>query len=617
MYSLFLINQKKIKINYDDVKARQKENKMITNNNKQRTIAEDTTAQMFKKAVKENFLTSFMKESMIESFIISTCRNDTNVGQVSNKCTTNIALSLMPALAQLALLRTFGIAVDESNKGQKYTGIVSKSSLDMDNVEKYCTDNQKVLVTKINKGLAEKVWKEMQTCDLSDYANIKKIYWDLNVIYRMYQELTIDAAKKANQVEIEALIEGFRPMSLQKFSHKFNWREKVCEIVPNTQHAKNVELFEDHIYSIQKDLVNLTTDLANKSFEIEVAMSEEEKTRLLGYRGHGPIADLVQSVKHSYSALTGQHQEALEEIRNNEDVFGEDEEAIASENKRYQAAMNVLRVLALQLLDGVDDNNAASILQLVACTDSNGSFDKHSGNQIAVSLMPEKYLAMVLANGAKVNVMGYRLAVDNKLEIDSDVEFVNGVSNNGSILEFKNEIEYATGTFRIKKFNGIKYAVKNLEFISPNVDYSKRVFSVKQKSYKEIETIKELMAEGNSVVIDELGDIKSRDIRIAAVKCEFGDVCDMGNTISDLLNIRGTVSYLNIIESKDYGYTVIFELSDVVELEDKEFIMPEVEQEPEISIEVLTTSSSDFDDIEEFLDAQDDQELEDLFAEFN
>lgn len=590
---------------------------MITNNNtKQRFVTEDVTAKMFKKAVKENYLTSFMKESMIESFIISTCRNDTNVGQVSNKCTTNIALSLMPALAKLALLRTFGITEDESNKGQKYIGIVCKSSLDMDNVEKYCTDNHKVLVTKVNKGLAEKAWKEMQTCDLSDYSNIKKIYWDLNVIYRMYQELTIDAAKKAYQVEIEALIEGFRPMSLQKFSHTFNWREKVCDIVPNTQHAKNVELFEDHIYDIQKQLVTLTTDFTNKSFEIEVTMSEEEKTRLLGYRGHGPIADLVQSVKHSYSALTGQHQEALEEIRNNEDVFGEDEEAIASENKRYKAAMNVLRVLALQLLDGVDDNNAASILQLIACTDSNGSFDKHSGNQIAVSLMPEKYLAMVLHNGAKVDVMGYKLAVDNKLEIGSEVEFVNGVSNNGSILEFKNEIEYATGLFRIEKFNGMKYAVKNLEFVSPNADYSKRVFSIKQNSYKEIETIKELMAEGSSIVVDEIGDIKSRDIRIAAVKCEFGDVCDMGNTISDLLNVRGIVSYLNIIESKDYGYTVIFELSDVVELSENEWIIPEVEQEPKISIEVLTTSS-DFDDIEEFLDAQDDQELEELFSDFN
>ena len=569
-------------------------NKILRNNNKKdRTSQIVASVKATQEAVKiakaiekeSSLLASWNEMSIERAWQIAVTASEANIGTISNDNSIIISLAVSTYLAKKALMKTFKI--DESEVGtDKYVGIVAKEATSMEDLKKYCTDNEKVLISLVYAGIEDELIEEIKRCDLNDKDNLKKIYWDFNVVYRMYQEMQIDSAKKAINVEIKIIIEGYRPLSLQKYTHKFDYANKKIEI---TQKGVNTEddtatrqddciLFQDPINDIQEVCVQTIVTCSNEMFAAEVIMSDEESTRLQAYKGEGPVKDLMNNVKPGYAALTGQHQEILAALRLYTDKDS-NEESIKLENKRFTKALSVLKTLPLQLLDGYTDNEACSILQSIACTDSNGVFDRRSGSQLATSLLSEKYLSMILENEAKVKVMGYKININNGLKIGDQVEFINGVCyDNGSLLHFKKEIGYANGIFRIEEFKGSLYAVKDLEFNSPKPDYSKRVFFVRKKSIKmEISEIEEMLQEGSVLVVDAYGDIKSRGMKVASVNCAFDSVATNGNTINDLINVRGTVSYLNIVESKVYGPTIMFELSDVVELdEEEECIMSDV-----------------------------------------
>ena len=572
-------------------------------------IVETEMAKALDKNTKTRFLSRMAKDQIIDTFVNSTCNDNLTVGQISNNCTTYIALSLVPALGRLALLKTFNVDEETAiaNKGVKYVGLKINSTDELEDINKYCTDNKPMLITEIFRGLDDKLFKEMASCDLNNSENIAKIYFDINVVYRMYQEMTIDAAKKAFAVKVIVILEGYRPLSLQKYSHNFDYNNKDDEfcIAPNTNHANDIELFQDPMNEIQEDLATLTEKLVNKVFESEIAMPDSEQNRLLDFMGQGPVFDLVHSVKYTYAALTGQHQKVIESIDLLEDFTGdENKEARSLERKRYQKSLNVLSILPRQLLEGFNNSDKASIMQLIACMDASGkTFNKFSGSQIAVALLAEEYMDMILhSEEAEIKVMGYKIAVDMGLEIGSFVEFNFGISDNGSILDFGKEIEYANGTFKIEEYDGRKYATKPLVFNAPKADFTKRVFCVKAASYKNSESVGDQLIEGSSIVVDAIGNIKNGGVKIGKVKYEVDSKIKEGRTIQSLLGVRGVVSFLNVIDGgKEYDDTIIFELSNVEELEVEEVFMGDVEEESTLGIvEELTQDS----DIVEYLEPE-------------
>lgn len=536
------------------------------------------------------------------------------VGPTTNANTNHILLMMTRGMGKKAIMKAFGIKEEEIGC-EKYIGLTAEktSKLSKDS-KKYMSDNVEVLITRLKADQIDELIAEMRRADLNDPANVLKIFMDINVMYRLYQEKIIDAAKKLYKVEIKVLLDGYRAMSLQKWTHTFDYTTRELTISQVPYSKEGVELFADPIYEIQYDLNAHIENNVDEIFDLEVEMSDEEMKRLLSYQGEGPVADLRTVVKVAYSALTSQHQARVNEIRALH--FGDEEpvELLAIENKRYSYGLSKLKNLALQLLDGYSDEDAASIMQLLSCLDKKGQFNKRSGNQIATSLLPEKYLTMVLNTQAEVKVCGYRLAIDNGLKVGEEVEFINGVSNNGSILDFKNEIEYATGTFRIEMFEGSKYAVKDLEFNSPEADYNKRFFVVKNNSYKNLDALMDALTEGYTIVVDDMGAIKARGIKLAEVRGEMSGECsELGNTIETLINVRGTVTYVNKVDGNDkYGDTIMFELADVVELEEEEDIeiQDDLDGEGSTKLEVEGEEMEITDDLEEDNTSWNEEDLE-------
>lgn len=603
-----------------------KNNVTIERNKEGRRVAEVKIVKTIEENKSENqsAITDFKVESIEAAFAKSTFAaagvlswdhsKRMGVGPATNANTNHILMMKTKAIGKKALLKAFHMKESEIGV-DKYIGLNKEKSEELAKTNRrYMSHGVEALITRLKVSQIGELLKEMRRADLNDKENIVKIFMDINAIYRLYQEKIIDAAKKLYKVEIHILLDAYRAMSLQKWIHEFDYTTKKLEISQIPYNKKGVELFADPIYELQCDLNLHVENNVNAIFDLEIEMSDEEMKRLLSYQGEGPVADLRTVVKVAYSALTAEHQARVNEIRAL--YLGNDEpvELIAVENKRYSYNLSKLKNLALQLLDGYSDEDAASIMQLLSCLDKKGQFNKRSGNQIATSLLPEKYLTMVLNTQAEVKVCGYRLAVDNGLKVGEEVEFINGVSNNGSILDFKNEIEYATGTFKIEMFEGSKYAVKDLAFNSPEADYNKRYFVVKSKSYKNLDTLLDALTINSTIVVDDMGAIKARGIKLAEVRGEMSGECsEFGNTIETLVNVRGTVSYVNIVDGDDkYGNTIMFELADVVELEEEEDIeiQDDLSGEGSTKLEVEGEEMEITDDLEEDNTSWDEEDLE-------
>jgi hypothetical protein len=473
----------------------------------------------------------------------------------------------------------------------------------------------------------------MKSCDLNNPANVKKIIWDLTVIYRMYQELTIDAAKKCYVVDILIAVECVKPLSSQAISHvlqysdedkleiksenyrpltKKNERLTIYQTTPEKNLADGTqrEFFIDPINRVQQTLAEFLEELVDAAYNIKVEMPEVEVKRLLSYQGRGPVQDLIETVKYAYRTISIEYRETISEINReeNEDLYQRTKED-------YKRGILSLKVLARQLLDGLDAKEAASIMQYIACANAEG-FNQESTNQIAINLVTEEFLTMLVQTSAEVKVMGYKVLVNMKVDNNPElkegdvVKFFNGVTDNGSIIDFKKEIEYASGEFRIEKFNGSLYAVKDITFDIAKADFSKRVFCVKAtkgRNENDVNAIIDKLKEGSQLVIRKDGSIRNHDELIAEVKHEDG------GAIAKLLGVTGTVSYLKVIRTEQYPTMIMFELDDIEvlvpttnedimpEIETNEVIIEETEAVEEIEIEVSKENESDevaFEDFE-------------------
>lgn len=597
-----------------------------------------------KKAEKLSKLTGISVEIIIDCFAQATANGNPDVGSTTNKNTTHFALYYCPDKASKALIQHFKLNKEQIGTA-KYVGLVPTLASKLNNTKSYNfnTDGKDVLVSLISEDMVEALIEEMKSCDLFDEDNLRKIIWDLTVIYRMYQEKIIDSAKKAYIVEILISIDCYRPLSLQKINYLMTYGEDDTLKMDEEEKSKIDPLagsledgffiykkvptktlkdgskrlfFRDPISEIQKALAIHLTNVIKHVNKIVVAMPESEIERLLSYEGEGPVADLTQSVKYAYNVFSTENRESMSKIDKDsqEDLYKSTKEA-------YNKSLDVVKILARQLLDGYSPEDACSIMQLIACMSqgvgNNGPvFNPASTNQLPITLLKEEYMTMVKNTTAQVKVMGYPLLFNAGLKEGDVVEFVNGVTENGSILNFGKELINATGTFEIINFNGQLFATKDLTFNIPKPDYTKRVFFVKNRKNMDVDAIVDELCEGSKITIKKDGTIKKQDQVIAEVKFE-GE-----GGIDKLLGVYGEVTYLKVATTSRDQLVIMFELSNVEKLvatveeqlkaEDIEFIGSSVEEDDiEISysgnsksVEVDADGNVTDDDLEALLNSE-------------
>lgn len=579
------------------------------------------------KAATESTSTRISKmspEIIGEVFCKMTLTGNAGVGPTTNMGLNLNLLGLNPKVAMKALLLKYGTELTGINSKKEYKGLVGKMAQEL----KIMTDGKDVLVRIIKDNEVQGLVNQLKACNIKDEDNVKNFFRDTDDMYRMYQEMIIDAAKKAFKVKIEFEITDFRPLCLQKYTKEFNYDESTFEFNKNTPDivdkatGRKRTYYADQMHICQEARMEYTKEAVDLVRNLAVQMTEEEELRLLGYKGYGPVADMIELVKYAYGIFTKNYRNAITEYKkaNYVEVSADgkdiEDDVLAGHKAAYKSDNARITLLGRQLLDGLTEEEIASIAQLVSKTEGGDSINRKSSNQMAISLFTEEFLSMVRDTTSQIQVMGYKLLINKGLKVGDKVKFVNGASANGSLLDFQDEMAFATGEFDITEFDGTVYATQPLVFNAPKADFTKRIMFVKPKSYKKFETVKAAIKEDAKLAVNEYGEILIDGQTIAEVKFQEGQSDSKGRTMESLLSVKGWVSHVTIIEEKDRAPFLMFELSDIVEMErevEVEFDDSDLDSTEELVDEALE-ELEDF-DIEVEEDDMLDEILDDLLDE--
>lgn len=88
-------------------------------------------------------------------------------------------------------------------------------------VQEILADNTDMDYVTVSAKQENVIIQEMIACDLTDIKNLRKIFADINDLFRMYQELTIDAAKKLYVIVATFYNEIMKANSTVGLDHNF------------------------------------------------------------------------------------------------------------------------------------------------------------------------------------------------------------------------------------------------------------------------------------------------------------------------------------------------------------------------------------------------------------
>lgn len=531
-------------------------------------------------ASNEPFLVSLNGDSMVRSFAKITLIDNLGVGQVTVAGANCNLIVFVPKTATKAIMLELGVDMKtvKSNAGVKYVGLQAQIAKEIG----YETDDKTALVTIVDDSMVDGLMDQMRKCDLLDEENLKKIFKDVDCLYRMYQEMTIDSAKKVFIVKIKFMITSYRAKSIRKFKKNFNYDEKIYEFNKTFPERKDertgqmIKYYSDPFHKMQTIAIEFLKVTLESLDKAEIGMPAEEKKRLKAFTNFGPYADLMSICKSAYGIITAKKSRDIETYSSkfsfdstvnptdiDEDDFIKEIKAICN------ADLDRIKNLVRQLTAEISAYQRASLVQCVAKSKDN-VLDPKSSNMMATSLLPQEFLTMVRDTTSLIKVMGYKIVRNAGLVIGSKVEFENGVSVTcGSTLDFQNEMAFATGEFDITELNGELYATKPLEFHIEEADFTKRLFVVKPNSYKSLKVLKTIIEEGRVVLVDDMGQIVSNEKTIAEVKYSDKAVKKgQGIGMKDLLGVKGLVTNVTVIDNTDPSKApfFMFELSNIEEL---------------------------------------------------
>lgn len=381
---------------------------------------------------------------------------------------------------------------------KKYVGLLLDTLGDKD-----------LITTKKDYEIA--IIEEIFEADLNDFDNLYKIVLDFNAVFRGYQEMTIDAAKKLYVIIYNFFIETLRHMSVYHlyaceneagdFFKGFKRSEelKVGRLLCTSNNVKVMEfknskemfsglkffngagvektVFTDSMAVIQNELVEELVASVNGSIKeaYENAKVDAELVKQFEFfKGNELYADLYTYIKTAYGNVFRVKAErfALIDAKDMGNFRKEMEKFEVEQHCSVEIARinDTARVLTqnLPLVEVGKIMYCLSKLESVA----NGNnkvkcVNEDSTNTMFLSIMPEAITAYFAAqNGA--NKEGYRLSGESEvMESLVGQTIVMEVGN-----DFINDLvidEAISGEFTVVEEDGCFYAVKDIEVKRPEV----------------------------------------------------------------------------------------------------------------------------------------------------
>ena len=399
---------------------------------------------------------TFNKDSAHNAFCMFFSFTGVNVGAITNNGLTHDLALLRTPVMQAMVTKAFGPAPKHA---RAYKGLVSElfEMAPGHVVEKYT----------INGAIAEQLEAEMKSC-ARDEDSLIKIFKDLNVVYRYYQELAIDAAKTfiAPMLNLE-LARGFKPAILKPAT----FESPEVEINFDSFEAdyaigklKKVYVFNDPLNNLRcnalKSLKGAFDQLASQEFTSPEGLKEYWESKLTDQaqiEGLNYIATLYTRVAAHYSQLTATL-EANSPLR-------------AAYNKEKRFYFNALRNMFIAITPGMSDQMRGSLAKMLnyfvasEVKGANRYIIKERTNRegsvspiaFAESVLGYEYFANVCKSQSSVPFAGERI-VSGDVEVGRTVTFVDGIFTDETSAAAT--VVKINGEFEIIENNGVKYAVK-------------------------------------------------------------------------------------------------------------------------------------------------------------
>lgn len=393
------------------------------------------------KSVNKNYV--FGTSSFIDPFIEEMLNGNESIGGVTNINEIQIALSRDPKKAREVLKKAFP-------EGTKDNYIGFMPSVDF-------IDGQEVEVYVVTPMMIDQIIEEIKSVKFTD-ENIKKMFFDLNIIFRFYQEKIIDAAKTGERVPVKIEVGRLTwAMSLTDMVGEVSWDKQVMNAGLDRSIERKKDMFEDVFYKVKAKIMNEVLQVMNDVVcvaEQKFETHELAQFQSFAHSSHRSLVDSMFMLKLLYNDITGGYIERIS-------AEGVSQESKDLYKEEYKADLSVLSAFARRLTAGfspVDRARIAKYVSLVNKQFSNGqptlSLRVDGGSQFAALILPEEYLLMIDADFSEVKFAGEELIVGKTYNDGDVVTFKHGVAEKDLVAADLN------GEYVIREFNGRKYATQ-------------------------------------------------------------------------------------------------------------------------------------------------------------
>lgn len=442
-----------------------------------------------------------------------------NVGQITISSNNYNAITLLryahekqfKVLANKCIMTVLNTVPGIGEGTGKYDGLAVRQ-LKIDNVD--------LDLVNISEEEELMVIESIAACDLEDVDNLYQILIDLNSLFRFYQEMTIDAAKKlytvmalfytnkfkaSSTIHLEHNFINFNTVAEKGFSISRKGKRTVSRDLPigEVKEFLNEDLkvtgygfndllgyAQDKVSEFAEQHVEYAADVYNGSAEYEfvdengnlviesaeIGFSDETiallPTPSKSDKDFKRVLDVYYYVRRRYDKITSFRVNAIKALDEKKDTisdykYNKEKEAI---NAAYESAKFELSNFTRNMFKDTDVVEAGRLMFAASILKKDGgdfSYNPSSSNLCYLRIAHEFGVAFVTEAFGEVKVEGYPLLGDFKT-INLIEEF-----NIGETFEFKNgscltmEGVYVdsdfTGELRIEMIDNMLYAVRDIE----------------------------------------------------------------------------------------------------------------------------------------------------------
>lgn len=326
-------------------------------------------------------------------------------------------------------------------------------------VEEILADNTTMDLVTVSAEQEAIIIQEMLACDLTDIKNLRKIFADINDLFRMYQELTIDAAKKLYVIVATFYNEVMKANSTVGLDHNFkSFKDfqgfeiaRTSKFVAPKEAAlgeaveftnANGEIvkvaFKDKT-SIVQDVIStqftdfVSNDVLDKYNNVKVS-DQARALFAMGSEFNSYAADMYEAIRKPYSKLTAWKSE--ETMKANEALNNKSISSYACSKRidevkaMYNEKINELSNLARFYTKDLEMSVAGRLMFMISNIKREKQawiVDEESTSQLFLTVAPELFTAYIIAEHAEIKVCGYKALGDvANLKEGQVLNFVNG-----------------------------------------------------------------------------------------------------------------------------------------------------------------------------------------------